>query len=63
MSIFGSLTKAVVGLVVETPISVEADIITLGGSLTDRGEPYTVSALRTVLDNVEEVTKQGANHE
>lgn len=51
-----SLTKAVVGAVVETPIAIAADVITLGGSLTDKREPYTATALKTVADNVRDAT-------
>ena len=44
--ILGDLTKAVVGVVVETPIALAADVLTLGGSITDKEEPYTATALR-----------------
>jgi hypothetical protein len=50
-------TKAVVGAVVETPISLIADTITLGGSLTDKEVPYTYEALSKVMNNVEKITK------
>lgn len=49
----GSLTKAVVGVVVETPIALAADVITLGGACTDKKEPYTATALKRVMENVE----------
>lgn len=49
-----SLTKAVVGAVVETPIALAADVLTLGGSLTDKREPYTATALKRVADNVQD---------
>ena len=39
--ILESLTKATLGVVVKTPLSVVADSVTLGGTLTDRGETYT----------------------
>lgn len=53
----GDLAKAVVGVVVETPIAVAADVLTLGGTLTDNDEPYTASALKDVMKNVENATK------
>ena len=53
----GKLTKAAVGLVVETPLSIAADIVTLGGSLTDQDKPYTAQALEKVVDNVQKATK------
>lgn len=52
-----SLAKAAVGLVVETPIAVVADVITMGGALTDKSEPYTATALRGVMKNTSEAAK------
>ncbi len=51
-----SLGKAAVGLVVETPLAVVADAVTLGGVLTDKKEPYTKTALGKVVENVESAT-------
>ena len=51
-----SLGKAAVGLVVETPIAVVADVVTMGGVLTDKKEPYRKTALGKVVDNVEQAT-------
>ena len=53
---FESLLKAVVGVVIETPLAVATDIVTIGGALTDKNEPYTVTALKKVIDNVEDAT-------
>jgi hypothetical protein len=53
---FGSLLKAVVGAVIETPIAVVADAVTLGGTLTDRNTPYTAEAISKVVDNVQKAT-------
>lgn len=55
-SIF-SLAKAAVGVVVETPVALAADVVTLGGSLTDRPRPYTAEAVSKVVKNVQEATK------
>ena len=55
--ILGDLTKAVVGVVVETPIAIAADMLTLGGSITDKNEPYTATALKGVMKNIEHATK------
>lgn len=52
-----SLTKAVVGAVVETPVALVADAITLGGALTDKAEPYTATAVRKVVENVQDAAK------
>lgn len=51
------LTKAVVGVAVETPIAIVADVVTMGGVLTDKSEPYTATALKGVLLNVKNATK------
>lgn len=53
----GKLTKAAVGLVVETPIAIVADVVTLGGACTDKDEPYTATALSKVVKNIEDATK------
>ena len=54
---FEELLKAVVGAVVETPIAVVADVVTLGGALTDKDKPYTATAIEKVVDNVQKATK------
>ena len=56
-----SLSKAVVGVVVETPVAVIADVVTMGGVLTDKAEPYTKTALGKVVDNVADATKPGTD--
>ena len=55
--LFADLTKAVVGVVIETPIAIAADVLTLGGSITEKDEPYTATALKGVMKNVENATK------
>lgn len=52
-----SLFKAAVGVVVETPLAVAADVLTLGGSLTDKEEPYTATAVKRVVENVKDATE------
>lgn len=54
---FGSLLKAVVGVVVETPAAVVSDVLTLGGALTDTKQPYTAEALEKVVKNIQDATK------
>ncbi|OIO69022.1 MAG: hypothetical protein AUJ56_07975 [Zetaproteobacteria bacterium CG1_02_49_23] len=54
--ILGDLTKAAVGVVVETPIAIAADALTLGGVITDKDEPYTATALKNVVKNIEHAT-------
>jgi hypothetical protein len=57
LRIFGDLTKAVVGVVVETPIAIVADMATLGGTLTDKNKSYTATAFKNVIHNLENATK------
>jgi hypothetical protein len=49
---FGDLFKATVGIIT-TPIDIAADVITLGGSLTDKPEPYTCKKAKQVMKNLE----------
>lgn len=55
---FKSLIKATVGAVVEVPLSAAADVLTLAGALTEREEPYTVTACKKVMRNVEAATSE-----
>ena len=50
--IFKNLTKAALGAAF-SPVSIAADMVTLGGVLSDRDEPYTVSSMRAVMRNIE----------
>lgn len=54
---FGDLLKAVVGVVVETPVAIVADVVTMGGVLTDKDQPYTATAVEKVVKNIENSTK------
>lgn len=51
---FKSLSRAVVGAVVDVPLSVVADVVTLGGVCTGRDTPYTAKAVARVVKNVED---------
>lgn len=57
MGIFSSLTKAVVGAVIETPVALVADVVTMGGAMNERDEPYTASAVRKIVQNIEDATE------
>jgi len=50
------LAKAAVG-VVTVPVAVAADVVTLGGSLTDKARPYTADAVSDVVRNLANATK------
>ena len=52
-----NLVKATVGVVIETPIALVADVVTMGGVLTDKDQPYTADALEKVVKNIENATK------
>lgn len=55
--IFANLTKAAIGVVVETPLAVVADVVTMGGALADKDEPYTATAVKKVVTHVADATK------
>ena len=50
------LTKAAIG-VVKLPISVAADVVTLGGALTDKDKPYTAENVSDIVGNLDNATK------
>lgn len=54
---FFELLKAAVGVAVVTPVSLVADVVTMGGAMTDKPEPYTATALREVVKNVQDSVK------
>jgi hypothetical protein len=51
-----SLAKAAVA-VVTVPVAVVADVVTLGGSLTDKSQPYTSDAVGDLVDNLKDATR------
>ena len=53
---FESLLKEVIDMIIETPLAVATDIVTIGDALTDKNELYTVTALKKVIDNIEDAT-------
>jgi len=50
-----SLAKAAAA-VVTVPVAVAADVVTLGGSLNDKPQPYTADAVGDLLDNLKNAT-------
>lgn len=52
---FGSLLKAAVA-VATLPVDVAADLVTMGGALTDKKEPYTASKVRKIVRNLDEAS-------
>lgn len=51
-----SLAKAAAA-VVTVPVAVVADVVTLGGSLTDKDRPYTADAVGDLVDNLKDATR------
>lgn len=54
---FEDIAKAVVGVVIKTPAAIVADVVTLGGAMTERQETYTGEALGEVMDNIDNATR------
>lgn len=50
-----SLAKAATA-VIAVPVSVVADVATLGGTLTDKENPYTAEALSDFVENIKNAT-------
>ncbi|WP_025199098.1 hypothetical protein [Brucella sp. BO2] len=54
---FGALSK-LAHIAVDTatlPLAAAADIVTLGGELTDREEPYSVTKVKSISENAEKL--------
>lgn len=51
-----SLTKAALS-VVTVPVAVVADVVTLGGAITDQNQTYTGKAVSDMVQNLEDATK------
>lgn len=41
--------------VVTVPVAIAADVVTLGGSLTDKDRPYTADACSDLMQNVKDM--------
>lgn len=51
-----SLAKAATA-VVTVPVAAVADVITLGGALTDKDKPYTAEAVEDFVDNLKDASR------
>lgn len=51
--ILESLAKAATA-VVTVPVAAVADVVTMGGALTDKDKPYTAEALKDLMDNLKD---------
>lgn len=54
MGLFGKLIQLGVQ-VATTPVAIVKDVVTLGGALTDKNEPYTATKFKDIQDKAEEV--------
>ncbi len=60
MSIFGSLLKTVIDTAT-LPIDVAKDVVTMGGAMTERQEPYTFSKLKKIDSDLGDVIDDAGN--
>lgn len=54
MGLFGALLRTAIH-VVELPVDVVKDVVTMGGVLTDKHEPYTARKLGKIIDDTEDI--------
>ncbi len=54
MGLFDGMAKAVVHVAV-SPVAVVADVVTLGGVLTERGQSHTGSLIEALEDDFDEM--------
>lgn len=54
---FDNLLKASIGLAI-TPLSLTADVFTLGGLLVEKETPFTVDVLSSVAENLNDAIKK-----
>ena len=53
MKLFGQIVRTVVN-VVELPVAVAKDVVTLGGIVTEQGKSYTKQQLEKIADEAQE---------
>lgn len=53
---FNNLLKAAVGIV-KLPVDVAADVVTMGGVLSEKKEAYTSKGVKQIMKNLDEATK------
>jgi hypothetical protein len=59
MGFFGSLIKAAI-TVVETPVAMVKDVVTLGGAITDRDISYTEEKFLELGEDVEDIKDEAS---
>lgn len=54
-NILKGITKAAVG-VVTLPVDIAADIVTMGGAVNDKRNPYTVEKVKKIMGHLDDAT-------
>jgi len=54
MGLFSQLIKTTLDVVV-TPVAIVADVVTMGGVLSDKDEPYTATQLKKTLKDAQDI--------
>jgi len=54
MGLFGKILKTGIDTLT-TPVAIVKDVVTMGGSLSDESEPYTVKKLKQIGSDLEDV--------
>ena len=52
--ILKSIVKAT-SSVIDIPVSIAADVVTMGGALTEKSQPYTADAAQRLVKNVKDI--------
>ena len=54
---FGILKSTIkaASAVIDVPVSVAADVVTLGGAINDKDKPYTAKAAERLVQNVKDI--------
>lgn len=55
-----NILKGLTGVVVKTaclPVTIAADVVTLGGLAADKDRPYTGDMLKSIGDSIDEMTE------
>lgn len=58
---FDKLLKAAIGTVL-LPIAIVADVVTIGGNLNDRDEPYIASRVKQIYADIDEALDDKGPH-
>ena len=57
MSFLGKLASAAVGVVV-SPVDIVKDVVTMGGALTDKDEPYSVTRAKQIGNDLTDLPSE-----